>query len=332
MSDPQEQNFQPPTPPSPKPETPPERPTRLRTPAIVLFVLGIIVLLGGIANFVPGGVATGGAVAFLGVLVFALSFIPLPQVEGAEPPMSPVEKVAGIFYEPTTVFRNLRAHPRWLTAFVIICVMSVAYSFAFTQRLTPERIVNFMTDKLAETGFVPADKIEEARARQLEQARNPVQRVGTAVKSVVGIFCVFSFLAGLFLLGILAFGGRINFWQVFAALLYASLPVTIIQKAISLVILYVKSPDDIHPVLGAETLVQDNLGILFSPSVHPVFFVAGTAIGVLSFYRLWLTAKGLQYAGQKVSSTAAWGVTITVWVLSLILGMIFAALFSSFIS
>src|SRR6266496_2922352 len=244
MSDPQEQNFQPPTPPSPKPETPPERPTRLRTPAIVLFVLGIIVLLGGIANFVPGGVATGGAVAFLGVLVFALSFIPLPQVEGAEPPMSPVEKVAGIFYEPTTVFRNLRAHPRWLTAFVIICVMSVAYSFAFTQRLTPERIVNFMTDKLAETGFVPADKIEEARARQLEQARNPVQRVGTAVKSVVGIFCVFSFLAGLFLLGILAFGGRINFWQVFAALLYASLPVTIIQKAISLVILYVKSPDD----------------------------------------------------------------------------------------
>jgi hypothetical protein len=340
MSDPQEQHVQapqqqfqaPPAPPQPKPEVPAERPTKMRPVAIGLFVLGIIVVLGGIANFGPGGAATGGAMAFLGIVVFALSFIPLPQVDGAEPPMAPLEKVTGIFYEPTRVFRNLRAHPRWLIAFVIICVMSVAYTAAFTQRLTPERIVNFMTDKLAESGFVPADRIEEARARQLEQAKNPVQRVGTAVKSVVGIFCVFGVLAGLFLLGVLAFGGRINFWQAFAALMYASLPVTIIQKAISLVILYVKSPDDIHPVLGAETLVQDNLGILFAPSVHPVLFVTGTAIGILSLYRLWLTAKGLQYAGYKVSSTAAWGVTITVFILSLILAMIFAALFSSFIS
>ncbi len=60
--------FQPPPPPSPPlVEEPAPRPTKLRTPAIALFVLGILIIVGGIAKFIPGGVGTGGALAFLGV-------------------------------------------------------------------------------------------------------------------------------------------------------------------------------------------------------------------------------------------------------------------------
>lgn len=331
MSDPQAQNFQAPPPP-PAVEAPAPRPIKMRPVAIALFVIGLLVLVGGIANFIPGGAKTGAAVAFSGLLIFALSFIPLPQVPESEPPMSPGEKVLGIFYEPSRVFRNLRAYPHWAAAFAIICVMSIAYTVAFTQRLTPERIVNYTIDKVAESGFMPADRVDAAREQQLEEAKNPVQRVGAAVISVVGILVLFLVLAALLLLLVLVFGGRINFWQAFAVTLYASLPVVVIQKAISLVILYIKSPDDIHPLLGHETLVQDNLGVLFAPATHPVLFVLGTAIGILSFYRLWLTAKGLHYAGTKVSSGAAWGASITLFLLSLVLGVIFASLFSAFMS
>ena len=130
----------------------------------------------------------------------------------------------------------------------------------------------------------------------------------------------------------LAFGGRMNFWQAFAAVMYSYMPVAVISKLVSLVILFIKAPDDIHPLIGQETLLTDNLGILFKPADHPVLFVLGSAIGVLSFYGLWLKAKGLANAGQKVSSTAAWGVSITLWVLSLIIGMIFATLFAGFMS
>jgi len=136
MSDPQEQNFQAPHPP-PVTDTPAPQPTKLRPVAVALFVIGLLVLVGGIAKFIPGGVGTGGAVAFLGILWFALSFISLPQVAGAEPPMASSERVLGMFYEPTRVFRNLRAHPRWLTAFIVIAVLAAVYSFAFTRRLTP---------------------------------------------------------------------------------------------------------------------------------------------------------------------------------------------------
>ena len=123
-----------------------------------------------------------------------------------------------------------------------------------------------------------------------------------------------------------------NFWQAFAAVLYSYVPLAVISKAVSLVILFIKSPDDIHPLLGQETLLHDNLGILFSPAEHPVLYVLGTAIGVLSFYGLWLRAKGLANAGTKVSSAAAWGVAITLWVLGLGIGMILASLFSGFMS
>ena len=106
-------------------------------------------------------------------------------------------------------------------------------------------------------------------------------------------------------------------------------PATLIQKAISFIILYLKSPDDIHPLLGQESLVYDNLGLLVAAKDHPILFVMATSIGVLSFYRLWLTATGLREGGYKVSSGAAWGTTITIFTLFLLLGIAAAAVFGS---
>ena len=334
MSDPN-QGFQPPPAPAlPEVEVKAPRPVKLRLPAIVFFVLGLIMIVGGIAKILPGGFGTGAAFAFWGLLLFAFSFIRLPQTTGAEElPMSAIQKLAGIFYEPSRVFKNLRAHPTWLAAFLVIGIANAVYSVAFVQRLTPERIVEFTFEKLADSPLKPPpDKMEQAKQEALQAAQQPIQRVQSVLKGFVAVFVFSAFVAALCLLGVLAFGGRINFWQAFAAVIYGYMPVIVITKLVSLVILYVKAPEDIHPVLNAETLLQDNLGILFKPAEHPALFVLGSVIGVLSFYGLWLRVKGLQHAGQKVSSSTAWGVSLTLWVLALILGMIFATLFSSFIS
>lgn len=247
--------------------------------------------------------------------------------------MSGLQKVMGIFFEPTRVFRNLRTHPHWLAAFLVIGIVSVVYSTAFVQRLTPERIVDFTMEKLEGSPIKPPpEAMELAKENAMQQAKQPIQRVQTAAKSFLGLFVFVCFFATLCFLGVLAFGGRINFWQAFAAMMYAFLPIIVITKLLSLVVLFIKAPEDIHPILGAETLVQDNLGVLFKPADHPALFVLGASIGVLSFYGLWLRAKGLANAGTKVSSSAAWGVAVTLFALGLVFGMIFATLFSSFIS
>src|SRR6266850_2665586 len=156
MSDPnQESQLRPPAPAAELHEAAP-RPIKLRPVAIGLFVLGLIIAVAGIAKFLPGGIGTGAAFAFWGILLFALSFIPLPQTKGdEEPPMTGMQKVLGIFYEPTRVFKNLRAHPYWLAAFLVVGVVNVVYTTAFVQRLTPERIVDFTMEKLADSPFKP---------------------------------------------------------------------------------------------------------------------------------------------------------------------------------
>lgn len=331
MSDPNVE-FQAPPPVLPDAVAP--RPTKLRPVAIGLFVVGLLLLVAGIAKILPGGFFTGVAFVFWGLLLFALSFVRLPEATGAEePPMSVGQKLVGIFFEPTRVFRNLRWHPHWLAPYIVIALLSIAYNAAFVQRLTPERIVSYTMDKLEQSPIKPPpDRMEAAREDALNQAKQPIQRVQSAAKSFVGIFVLGCIVASLYLVGVMIFGGRINFWQALAVYFYASLPVVVIQKVISLILLFIKDPDQIHPILGQETLLQDNLGVLFNPADHPVLFVAATAIGVLSFYGLWLRARGLQNAGTKVSSTAAWGAVLTVWVLYLLLGLTLTAIFPSFIS
>lgn len=331
-----EQDFQappPPPPPEEKPRAP--RPTKLRPIAIGVFVVGVIVLVGGLANFIPGGKSTGPALCFMGVLLMAFSFIPLPVVAGEDEPLSFFDKVTGIFFEPSRVFRSLRRYPHWFGAFAIIAVLTMIYSFAFVQRVTPERIVEHTTTKLAEMGppFAPPPEVlEKMKTEQLQSLKSPVERIGGATKQVVGVFAFSSFAAALALLGILAFGGRINFWQALAVTFYSALPVVVIQKVLGVVILYLKSPDDLHPILNQETTLQDNLGILLSPAEHPVLFVIASFIGLTSFYFVWLRAKGLHHGATRVGKGAAWGVSITLWVLFLLFVTIITALFPQFIS
>ena len=313
------------------------RPTKLRPFGLAFFVIGLIIAAAGIPKLgiIPGGIATGGILALGGIILFALSFVPLPVIPDAEPPLPFFSKVTGIFFEPSRVFRNLRAHPHWVGAFAVVVVLSVIYSFAFVQRITAERIVDHMTQKLSEMGppfAPPPDRIEAMREAQLSQLKNPFERAGTVVKSTVGIFILGSFTAALCLLGALAFGGRINFWQSLAAVFYYWLPITAIQKILGLGILYLKSPEDLHPILNQETTLQDNLGILMSPAEHPVLFVVLSFIGLTWFYLLWLRAKGLHMAGTRVSSSAGWGVSIMLYVLLLIFVTIWTSLFSGFIS
>ncbi|MBA3320591.1 MAG: YIP1 family protein [Pyrinomonadaceae bacterium] len=304
-----------------------------RNVALIVFGIGVVLLIAGFAKLLPGFIPAGGMVALVGALLFGLSFVPQPEVApDAPPPLSPFERIAGMFYEPTRVFQSLRAHPRWLAALLIVALLNIIYTEAFTRRLTPERIVGHTTEKLKDSGWVSEEQIDKMRAQQIADAKSPINRIGGAISQAAGVMLLMSFLAGLYLLGVLMFGGRINFWQALAALVHAAVPVAVISKLLSLVLLYVKAPEDIHPILGQGSLLQDNLGVLFSPAEHPVLFVLASAIGVLSFYGLWLTAKGLHNAGTRVSSSAAWGTTLTIWVLAILLGAGMTALFPTFIS
>ncbi len=304
-----------------------------RSITYIIFGVGLLLVVLGIVKVLPGGVGAGVGLAFFGLLLFGLSFIPQPQpAADAPPPMNAFERITGLFYQPSVVFQNLRSYPRWVVALLIVALVSVIYSVAFMQRLTPERIVGHTVEKLVESGWVPADKAGEMKQGQIADIKSPAKRLGEIINTVVGLFALMCFMAGLYLLIILMFGGRINFWQALSVLIHATLPVVVISKLLSLVLLYIKAPEDIHPLIGQETLVQDNLGILFVPAQHPVLWAAATFIGVLSLYGLWLRATGLKHGGEKVSGSTAWTATLILFALTMILAVGWTSLFPGFLA
>ena len=303
-----------------------------RTYTYILFGVGILLVVAGVLKL-PGGIVAGGALCFLGLALFGLSFIPRGETPTDAPaPISFFESLTSIFFEPTRVFQNLRAHPNWLAPLIIISLLSFVYATAFVYRLTPERIVNFTTDKVVERFNIPPERAQQMKEQQIEEAKSPTRIAGRAVTTFVGVFVFSAILAALYMLALLLFGGRIGFWQSLSVTAWAALPSTVIGLVLSLVLLYVKDPDDIHPVLGQSGLVTDNLSVLVKSAEHPVLFTVLSFFGILSLYRLWLTATGLRNGGERVSSSAAWSVAIIFWLIGLLLLTAFSALFSNFIS
>lgn len=303
-----------------------------RTYTYIVFGVGVLLILAAVLKL-PVGYGPGIALAFLGIVMFGLSFIPLAETPAdGDAPMSPVQRVTGVFFEPSNVFRNLRAHPHWLLALALITLFTFGYRTAFTYRLTPERIVGYTMDKTAASGFIPADKVEEAKAQQIADAKNPVKAALGIISQFVGVFVFVAIIAAVAMLLVMLFGGRIGFWQSLAVMAYAGLPPAIINSVLSLVLLFVKDTDDIHPILGSQTLVTDNLGALFKPAEHPVLFAVATNVGLLAFYRVWLTATAISNGGERVKSSTGWSVAVAFWVIGLLLAAASGALFGQFLS
>src|SRR5581483_5447019 len=187
------QEFQPPPPPPLPTEPERRRPANLMYAGIGLFVLGII--------FVGIVIAVAGA---LGILLFAFSFMRMPAVPNPPPKMSAIATLTGIFFEPSNVFRNLRAHPQFLGAILIAGALNGAYSVAFYHRLTPERIINFTMDKLEDSPIKPPpEAMAKARTEGVAQAKTTLFQIGDFIKKVVGAFFAVAFVAALCLLGVL---------------------------------------------------------------------------------------------------------------------------------
>lgn len=331
MSDPNQAFHAPPPPPI---QTEPERsrPTWLMWTAIGVFVLGIVIIALNIAGVLTSAIGTGATVCVLGLMFFGFSFMRLPAVPDAPPRMSTAATLVGIFFEPTRVFRNLRAHPRWLAAILIAGIVSAVYTTAFYRRLGPERIVNFTFDALEQSPIKPPpEALAESRRTELEKASSTSAQVTNAISTIASAFFGVALIAALSLLGVVAFGERMHFWQAYSIVAYVGFPTTLIQKLISFLVLYLKAPEDIHPLIGQESLVYDHLGLLVSTKDHPILFSFLATFGIIAFYRIWLTATGLREGGYKVSSTSAWSVTIILTVLFMVFRMAAAAIFPSFL-
>ena len=307
-----------------------------RLAGIILAAVGLIVAILSIVKILPGLTQVGVILILTGGFIIGLSFISKPDDEGVEK-MSTGATLANIFFSPGEVFQNLRRHPRFFAALLVVSIAAVAYGNLFTQRLTPERIANYAIDKTLEISMIANNEqakqqIEAGRAEAIANAKDPIQRVGGAITAFCGLLFWNCIAAGIYLLFALAMGGRIHFYQALSVSVYAGFAPNLLRYILSSVILYLKDPADIHPILGQQTLVTDSLNFLVTSGQNPVIYTFLSAFSVLGLYWVWLLATGLKNAGEKVSGTVAWTIAISIYALLTLMGMAVAFMFPGFIS
>lgn len=298
-----------------------------RIAGIVIFFIGLLMLLATVTKVALGLGDPGIIVMLVGLVAFGVSFIPrrAPAAD-APPPLSFADKFKAIFFEPSEVFKNLRFHPRWLGGFLVLALFMLTYQIAFVQRMTPERMAIQTVDKMVERGVIPQDEAPAIKARQVERANYPFRQAGVLGSQVALAFLLMMFLAGVYMLCMLVVSGEINYWQALSVAVYSALPPVVIASVLNLMLLYIKSRDDIDVVRGQRGLAQADLGILVSQVEHPMLYIALSFIGVFTLYGWWLTAKGLQNTGTRVSAGAAWSIALILWVLSILFAVLVTAL------
>lgn len=305
-----------------------------RIAGIIVAAVGLIVAVLSILKIVPGITSTGVSLILLGGLIIGLSFVGKPETEDA-PRMPTPETLTKIFYSPAEVFQNLRRHPRWLVAVLIMSVLSAIFYNAFLFRLTPERVANYAIDKTLEMPIMNDEakkQVEAGRAQAIEDSKNPVVRAGQAVNGFVGQVFLYAFLGLIFFLFALSMGGKMNFWQAFAAAVYASFPIAVIRFVLNTIVLFLKDPTEIHPILGQGSLIQDSLNFLAVPSQSPVLYSLLSAFSLFAFYWIFMNVVGLKNTGERVSPTIAWSAALTIFFIGVVLSVAAAFLFPSFIS
>jgi hypothetical protein len=238
---------------------------------------------------------------------------PADALERTEAQVSTGSTLTDIFFEPGKVFEALRARPRFLVAGLILLVLTCIMTLVLYMRV--------------DMGQVIRERMERSpnAAQQTEAQREMGVRMGKILGAVfIPALVPITIAAGsaLYLLGVLAFGGAINYKQSLAVWTYSSLPPSVLTAIIWIAVLFLKAPETVDP----QRLLVTNPGAYMSEEASPVLVALLSQFDLLRFYGMFLAALGLRRVG-KLSSGAAWTIVIGLWLLAALFRVGSAALF-----
>ncbi|HYK21354.1 MAG TPA: YIP1 family protein, partial [Pyrinomonadaceae bacterium] len=132
-------------------------------------------------------------------------------LERSEPQVSTASTLTDIFFEPGKVFEALRVRPRFLVAGLILLALTCVMTFVLFMRVDMGQIIR--------------ERMERSpNAAQQTEAQKEMGvkfgKIGAAVFIPLSVPITIALGAALYLLGVLAFGGTINYKRALAVWTY----------------------------------------------------------------------------------------------------------------
>lgn len=248
---------------------------------------------------------------------------PPPElIKKEEPQMSVPATLLNVFFDPGATFEDLRKKPRFLIAGLITIVAFTIFNAAFIQKVGFEKLVTARLDS--------NERIQQLDAEQ--KSKIIEQQTGTAAKVISYVappvvFVIIFLLGGLiYWLGANAMGGSAGFLQGLSVYIYSSLPPTLIFVLANIVVLLIKSVEDIDLGSAQNGLVQANPSMFLDTKSMPALAAALSAFDLFAIWGWVLAAIGLQKVA-KISSGAAWAVVLILGLVGVTLKVVAALVF-----
>lgn len=233
---------------------------------------------------------------------------PPPEKIIAEEParMSEAATLGSIFFEPGTTFEDLRRKPRFILAMLIIIVISTGYFFLFNNKMGEDRMRRTVIEQI-EKSPQAASLSPEAKQQQINISVTIMKYITYALP----LFIIIGFAIGglIYWIAGRAMGGTGGFLHGLSAWVYSSFPPTLVFMIANIIVLLLKSADDIDIATSQRGVLQANLGFLIDGKANPVL---ATLLSTFDFFQIWgwiLAAIGLEKL-MKISRGAAWAVVL----------------------
>ena len=233
---------------------------------------------------------------------------PPPEKITDDPPqMSEPAMIGNIFIEPGSVFQAQRRKPRFIIGGILVLLCVSIFQIAFVEKFGLENIVRSRIESSKRT----QDLTTEQKDKIIDQQSSNIAKYITygATPLVVAI----AFLLGglIYWGGSKAMGGDGTYFGSVAVWVYSSAPVTLVFLIGNMIVLLLKSADDIDLANSQGGLLRANLGFFVDSKTMPV---VAALLGSIDFFAIWgwiLAAIGLQKVA-KISSGSAWAIVLIV--------------------
>ncbi len=241
-------------------------------------------------------------------------------VEG--PQMSEIAAIGNVFIEPGKVFEDMRRKPRFIIAGLLVLVFISAFQVALVEKLGLENIVRARI----ETSNRTRDLDKDGKEKMVAQQSGPIVKYVTYVAVPIVVTIVFLLGGLIYFLGSNAMGGTATFTGGMSAWVYSSVPPALVYTIGNLIVLLLKSPDDIDLATSQGGLLKANLGFLVDRNTMPAIAALLSSFDLFAIWGWVLAAIGLQKIA-KISSGAAWAVVLMLGLLGVIAKVIGAIFF-----
>lgn len=224
------------------------------------------------------------------------------------PQMSEAATLGNIFFSPGETFADLRRKPRFIMAILVMMFLATMFQFLFTQKMGEDRMRAFMVEQM--------DKNPMMQSMPPEQKKQAVEsglKTSAVTKYLIPVGLLIFFAVGglIYWLGANAMGGTMTFLRGLSVWVYASFPPTVVSMLANILILFLKSPDEIDIAASQGGLVHANPAFFLDTKTMPVL---GALLETFDLFFIWgwiLAAIGLCVVG-KISKGAAWAIVLLV--------------------